>query len=49
MKNYITLYADEFDRDTWEGYCCAAGVPASATSITIGFDEHDVEYDESDL
>lgn len=46
MKNYITLYADEFDCDTWEGYCCAAGVPKSAVTITIQFDESDVDYED---
>ena len=49
MKNYITLYADEFNRDTWEGYCCAAGVPTSATSITVKFDESDVEYEDGSV
>ncbi len=42
--NYIVIYADEYDTDVWEGYCCAAGVPLSATSITIKFNESDVEY-----
>lgn len=47
-KNYITIYADEFDADVWEGYCIAAGVPKSATQITISFDESDVEYVDGD-
>ena len=49
MKNYITLYADDFDTDTWAGYCCAAGVPESATTITVKFTDDDVEYEEKEL
>lgn len=47
-KRYIILYADEFSSDVWEDYCRAAGVPASATEITIWFKEKDVEYKDGD-
>ena len=46
--NYITLYADEFPADIWEDYCRAAGVPKSATEITLWFKEEDVEYEDGD-
>ena len=46
--NYITLYADEHDTDAWKDYCRAAGVPTSATEITLWFKEEDVEYEDGD-
>lgn len=48
MKNYIVIYAEDFDRDVWCNYCCAANVPESATSITITFTDDDVEYTEGE-
>lgn len=47
MKNYITIYAEDFDTDVWASYCCAAGVPLSADSITIKFNDEDVEHTET--
>ena len=46
MKNYIKLYADDFDRDVWEDYCLATNVPTTAVSITIYFEDKDIEYEE---
>ena len=43
-KNYIVIYAEDFDRDVWEDYCLATNVPTSAISITIYFNDKDVEY-----
>ena len=45
-KNYITIYADEMDRDVWQDYCIACNVPCDATQITIHFNDNDVEYDD---
>lgn len=44
MKNYITIYADDFDRDVWEDYCTATNVPLTAQSITITFRDSQIIY-----
>lgn len=41
--NHITLYAYEFDRNVWQVYCDACGVPYSSVEITIWFNTDDVE------
>lgn len=46
--DYIVLYADEHDRDTWKDYCSACGVPLSATSIKINFDSENCEFTEEE-
>lgn len=43
-SNYITLYADEFDIDTWREYCDICDVPYESNEITICFDDKDVDY-----
>ena len=50
MRSRIVIYADECNYDTWKEYCAICNVDRSATSISIIFDEKDVEatYDEDD-
>ena len=46
--DYIILYADNCDRDTWKDYCYACGAPVSATSIKIYFDSKNCEFAEEE-
>ena len=44
-KNRIQLCADEFRGDAWAEYCAICNAPSGASSITIWFDDGDIEYD----
>ena len=43
MRNEITLYKNEVYEGVWECYCKAVGVPVSAETITIVFDDGEVQ------
>ena len=42
-KNYIKIWAEDFDRDIWRDYCDACNVPYDSISIKIYFNDEDVE------
>jgi hypothetical protein len=46
-KNFIKIWAQDFDQDVWEEYCDACNVPYDTTHIRIYFDDEDIEYDNS--
>lgn len=43
--NRIQLCADEFLGDAWAEYCAICNAPSGTSSITIWFDDGDIEYD----
>lgn len=44
--NYIVLYADDFDNDTWEQYCNICNASYNSSYIKIEFNNEDVECGE---
>ena len=45
-ENYIIIWKDEQDWDTWKDYCCATGASRDSEFIKIHFNLEDVEEGE---
>lgn len=46
--NEITFYRDAFTYDNWKELCYSLGIPTSATSFTILYNEADVSFEEEE-